>query len=352
MHAWLPSEPGDRAAREVDWLRRAGQLSFRVLRERDPTLLLAQSCADTIGWLDATVVAAYSVDAEGALRLVERLGDADALTADAALLATELTARAVRSGRSLISNHPELDPDLLPTATRLTAAATVVHAIRLAAHGTVVGVLVCVWVGVPRPSYERRAGFYLYIENVALALATAAERARLEREMADIRRRAFVDRLTGLASPEALDEELGRLGDQAPVGVMVLDFDGMKAANEAFANDYARGGDVLIRAVADALRAFAEPGWFPARMQRAGDEFCLLVPGVDADAVALLGAELERRLDALELPAPYSALYRGASVGTAARTPGERGADMLARASTAMHARKQERKARRHRQAS
>jgi diguanylate cyclase (GGDEF)-like protein len=170
--------------------------------------------------------------------------------------------------------------------------------------------------------------------------------------MADIRRRAFVDRLTGLASPEVLAEELGRLGDQAPVGVMVLDFDGMKAANEAFANDYARGGDVLIRAVADALRAFAEPGWFPARMQRAGDEFCLLVPGVDADAVALLGAELERRLDALELPAPYSALYRGASVGTAARTPGERGADMLARASTAMHARKQERKARRHRQAS
>jgi len=54
MHAWLPSEPGDRAAREVDWLRRAGQLSFRVLRERDPKLLLAQSCADTIDWLDAT----------------------------------------------------------------------------------------------------------------------------------------------------------------------------------------------------------------------------------------------------------------------------------------------------------
>jgi GGDEF domain-containing protein len=324
-----------------------------VLRERDPELLLTQACADTIGWLDATVVAAYATTGDDLPRCVGRVGDVAALSADAMRLADELTERAVRSGRSLISNHPQLDADLQPTATRLTAAGTVVHAIRLAAHGTVFGALVYVWAGVPRPSYERRAGFYLYIENVALALATAAERARLEGEMADIRRIAFVDRLTGLASPEALAQELTRVGDDdAPVGAIVLDFDGMRAANAAFGNDYTRGGDVLIVAVADAIGAFAEPGWFPARMHRAGDEFCMLVPGVDAASVALLGAQLERRLDELELPAPYSALYQGASVGTAARQPGEEPAETMRRAMIQMGDRKLERKALRQRPAS
>ena len=231
----------------------------------------------------------------------------------------------------------------------MTAAGSVIHAIRLAAHGVVCGVLGCAWVGVPRPSYERRAGFYLYVENVSIALAMAAERARLEGEVADIRRVALIDVLTGLWNQRALQQELDRLGGDAAVGVIVLDFDGLKAANAAFGNDYERGGNVLIRAVADALRDFAEPGWFVARMNTAGDEFCLLVPGVDAGAVALIGTELERRLDALAVPQPQRAVYRGASVGTAARTGSEQIDEAISRASRAMFARKQ---ARRHRSAS
>ena len=99
MHAWTPPDPaGDRAARESDGLRRAGQLSFRVLRERDPDVLLAHAGADTIGWLEASVVEAYAVDG-GRKRLVERLGAAGALTGDAAWLFAELTERAARTGR-------------------------------------------------------------------------------------------------------------------------------------------------------------------------------------------------------------------------------------------------------------
>jgi diguanylate cyclase len=345
MHAWTPPDSaGDRAAREVEWLRRAGQLSFRVLREREPDVLLAHACADTLGWLGATVVDAYAVDAGGRERLVERAGDAAALTGETATVAGELTVRAARTGRSLISNHPELHADLRPVAQRLAVAGTIVHAIRLAAHGTVFGVLCCAWAGVPRPSYERRAGFYVYVENVAVALAAAAERARLEDEVADIRRVAFVDPLTDLPNQRALDQELRRFGDDDAVGVIVLDFDGMREANAAFGNDYARGGDVLIRAVAEALRAFADPGWFPARMHTAGDEFCLLVPGVDDDAATLLASELERRLDVLEVPASHRPFYRGASVGAAARRPDERVSQTLGRAGEAMFDRKLQRR--------
>ena len=189
MYAWTPPDPaGDRAARDADGLRRAGQLSFGVLRERDPEPLLARACADTIGWLEASVVEAHAVDG-GRARIVERLGDAEALTGDAGWMLAELTARSASTGRSLISNHPELAPELRDVAARLTAAGTVIHAVRLAVHGTVFGVLGYAWIGVPRPSYERRAGFYLYVENVSLALSTAVERARLEDEVADIQPR-------------------------------------------------------------------------------------------------------------------------------------------------------------------
>ena len=152
MYAWTPPDPaGDRATRDADGLRRAGQLSFGVLRERDPEPLLARACADTIGWLEASVVEAHAVDG-GRARIVERLGDAEALTGDAGWMLAELTARSASTGRSLISNHPELAPDLRDVAARLTAAGTVIHAVRLAVHGTVFGVLGYAWIGVPRPS--------------------------------------------------------------------------------------------------------------------------------------------------------------------------------------------------------
>ncbi|HEX3329164.1 MAG TPA: diguanylate cyclase [Gaiellales bacterium] len=122
--------------------------------------------------------------------------------------------------------------------------------------------------------------------------------------------------------------------------MLVLDFDGMRAANAAFENDYARGGDVLIVAVADALRSFAGPGELPARMHTRGDEFCLLLPGSDEAATAARCERLQQMLTELEVPETHRHVYRGASVGAAARTPGESIAETLARASRAMHERK------------
>jgi len=97
---------------------------------------------------------------------------------------------------------------------------------------------------------------------------TAEERAGLERA-------AHIDALTRLQNQAALEAALARHADTIPIGVLVLDFDGMRAANAAFANDYARGGDVLIVAVAQVLERFAGPGELAARMHTHGDEFCL-----------------------------------------------------------------------------
>jgi diguanylate cyclase (GGDEF)-like protein len=244
-----------------------------------------------------------------------------------------LTRRSLARERSLISNHPRLDPDLAPLAVALAAANSVVHIMHLRANAETHGLIAVHWLSKPRPGFERRAGFYSYWDNAGLAVALVQERAALERT-------AYVDALTGLPNQRSLDAALERHAGTDPLGVLVLDFDGMRAANAAFENDYARGGDVLIVAVANALRDFAGEGELAARMHTRGDEFCLLLPGSDEAATARRGERLQQLLTDLEVPETHRHVYRGASVGGAARTPGEPIAETLARASRAMHERK------------
>ncbi len=244
-----------------------------------------------------------------------------------------LVARAVARERSLISNHPRLDLDLLEYGRQLAATDSVVHTVLLRADQRTHGVMAVHWLGTPRPPFERRTGFYLFAENAALAVAIGEERAVLDRA-------AHVDPLTGLANPRALNAAMAGHADTFPIGVLVIDFDGMRAANEAFSNDYARGGDVLIVAVAEAMKRFAGPGELAARMHTGGDEFCLLLPGCDRSATGARGRAIETILDRLDVPESHRHVYRGASVGAAAREPGESVSETLARASVAMHERK------------
>ncbi len=225
-----------------------------------------------------------------------------------------LLGRSLSRSRSLISNHPLLDDELTELGRRLDAAGSVVHILILRAHGETHGLVAVHWIAAPRPGYERRAGFLHYWDSAGLAVATANERGRLKQA-------AFVDALTGLPNQRALDAELDRHAGTTLFGVLVLDFNGMRAANAAFQNDYARGGDVLIAAVAEALKGFAGPRDLAAGMHTRGDE-------------------LQQLLDGLNVPGTHRHVYRGASVGAAARLPGESLAEALARASVAMHERK------------
>ncbi len=178
--------------------------------------------------------------------------------------------------------------------------------------------------------------------------ASVCESARIEAELAELRERAYRDRLTGLPNGNALDEELRLHADTRPFSVLVLDFDGMREANNVF-KSYRRGGDVLIAAVGRALGGLVTDGEFAARQHAAGDEFAVLIPGADADAAARRANELEASLDTLDVPPVYKQIYRGASVGHATRRPGETPGQVLGRAVTAMQERKCARRAARER---
>ena len=331
MYAWMPRDL-DGFDREADYQRQAAHATFRILRIKEPDALWSQIVADVAEWLDATTVRAF--DVSGRAPVLRSAAWDEPLPSHARRMERALISRSLAYERSLISNHPRLDPDLAPLSVALSATDSVVHILHLRANAVTHGLVAVHWLSTPRPGFERRAGFYTYWDNAGLAVAIANERAALERT-------AFVDALTGLANQRALKAEIDRHADTEPLGVLVLDFDGMKAANAAFENDYARGGDILIVAVASALRAFARPGEMPARLHTRGDEFCLLLPGSDEEATAGRCAGLQQLLTDLEVPDSHRHVYRGASVGGATRGPGEPVSETLARASRAMHERKE-----------
>jgi diguanylate cyclase (GGDEF)-like protein len=256
-----------------------------------------------------------------------------------------LLPRAVAAGRSLLSSHPRLAPELRPLADACASQGIVTHVLLVRAHGETHGVFSVHWVGRERPSCEHRTGFYRYWDEIGFAVAATQERMRIEAELAELRQQAFRDEMTGLPNGRALDRELHAHQATMPFSVLSLDFDGMREANNVF-KSYTLGGDVLIKAVGIEIRHRARPTEYAARRHDTGDEFVLLLPDTSESAATLRAAEIELELDALRLTDPaYQRVYHGASVGHATRRPGETPGQTLGRATVAMHERKAARRA-------
>jgi diguanylate cyclase (GGDEF)-like protein len=317
------------------WIWRASLRSFKVLRERDRARLIELVEEDTRYLLAASTVRLIHLDGRTADRLSCSPTDADAPE-----LATEmeqaLLARALAEEKSLISTHPDLDPLLAPLAARCRKKRIITHVLLARAYRETHGAFAVHWVGRARPPFEQRAGFYYYWDNAGLALAGVNEREAVRREL-------HADPLTGLANERAFDEELARHGATVTLSLLFIDFDGLKEANEHFGN-YEEGGDVLIRAVGQALANLVRGGEFPARLHTAGDEFMVLLPGANEEAASRRAEELESELERVDLPSSHRSVYRGASVGSATRKPGETPAQTRGRAIAAMRARKRQRR--------
>ncbi len=326
-------------------MRRGAMLSFEILRIQERELFWPRIVKDVAEWLDATAVRGFDLDTDG-VPIPTAENGSRRLPPAAVEMERELLTRSPARGRSLISNHPMLDDDLRLLGDALDMSGSVVHVVLLRAYQRSVGAMAVHWIGVPRPGFERREGFFTYLENAALALALVDEREARRAELDDLHRTAYTDALTGLPNHRALDREL-EASAGSELAVVVLDFDGMREANAAFRNDYALGGDVLIRAFSGALGRLLRPGEFAARLHTAGDEFCVLVPGGDEASALRRAGELEAALDGLDVPETHRHVYGGASVGAAARRSGEPPSETLARASVAMHARKAARRERR-----
>lgn len=146
------------------------------------------------------------------------------------------------------------------------------------------------------------------------------------------RREAMTDELTGLGNRRALGAAMAPVDAGRPVALVLVDLDGFKEVNDALGH---AAGDELLQQVAGRMRASTTPGELVAR--QGGDEFAVVLPGLDASAAAARARHLVAHLGE-----PYLLTGRQvvvtASAGVCA-APGQAGTaeDLLRRADAAMY---------------
>jgi diguanylate cyclase (GGDEF)-like protein len=130
------------------------------------------------------------------------------------------------------------------------------------------------------------------------------------------------DPLTGLANRLAWDEDTKRVQtDEVPIGVVLADVDGLKAANDTLGHE---AGDRLLEAVAEIIvRSLTDVD--DARAFRiGGDEFAILVPGASQSMTEALAESLRDLFH--HTPALDGGVIVSASIGSA-RAPTGRNID-------------------------
>ncbi len=210
----------------------------------------------------------------------------------------------------------------------------------LAAGGVVLGQTIKLGAPLPVSVYVGMLVVVLVVIRQTIALRDNAE---LLRQVVDAQDRltylAFHDPLTGLANRTCFLDRLAETARGVPrdIAVIVVDLDDFKMVNDSLGHGT---GDIVLRTVADRLRACAGRGATIARLD--GDEFALLVDGDLAGSTALG----ERILAALGQPITGEdghPLTVGASVGVVLASTSE--PDLTAealsrRAHAAMHSAK------------
>jgi diguanylate cyclase (GGDEF)-like protein len=131
-------------------------------------------------------------------------------------------------------------------------------------------------------------------ENIGLALGNLRLRDAL-REM------AMADTLTGLANRRRLETtlevqlaEADRLG--RPISCLMLDVDHFKRVNDEFGHD---AGDAVLRAIGELLQHSTREQGLAFRF--GGEEFLLLLPGLDTDQAAHRAEAIRARIASLRI---------------------------------------------------
>jgi diguanylate cyclase (GGDEF)-like protein len=187
----------------------------------------------------------------------------------------------VRRGRTH-ANHGQSDEVACPHVADPSARTLCVP---LTAQGDTIGLLYFEERPELAPAHGTPRVFLdLMADNVALALANQ----RLRERLAGLAER---DGLTGLLNRRRLDEALRTLKPGAPLACLMVDIDHFKRFNDQFGHD---AGDAVMQHVAQILRDGADGLGDAYRF--GGEEFTLLLPGLDAAAAYELAERLRAQV--------------------------------------------------------
>ncbi len=171
------------------------------------------------------------------------------------------------------------------------------------------------------------------VAYVASAIGREQRRAREE-----ALRLSRSDALTGLPNrahfQAQIEQEILRASRTGrPFGLLMVDLDGLKAANDRFGH---ASGDQLIQAVADVLRGDTRAIDLAARY--AGDEFVLLLPETDLAGALQVAEKVRVDIARLALPHDGALIRTSASIGLVTYPDDGRAAsELVRRADMAMY---------------
>ncbi|HLF09764.1 MAG TPA: GGDEF domain-containing protein, partial [Gammaproteobacteria bacterium] len=128
---------------------------------------------------------------------------------------------------------------------------------------------------------------------------------QLELDVQRLERLVYLDPLTGLGNRRHFDvviaSELRRAARTSePLTLLICDVDRFKECNDAYGHD---AGDLVLIEIAGLLGRFHRRGADLA-VRYGGDEFALLLPGVEIDAAQRLAAELLATVGTLRIRHP------------------------------------------------
>src|SRR5918993_1295615 len=267
--------------------RRADNSALEALVDAAAGILAADSLSDTLtriahhlaSLVDFDEISVYEVREEMLVPVFALGAYADEVMADSFPVTEGVTGWVVTHRRTRNVERADIEP-LAAVVEGTENEPEALVSVPLQVGDRVVAALNVYRIG---PDKEFSAAEVATVERFATMAALAFDSAR---QRDTLREQARTDGLTGLlnhrACHEALREELaGASRARRPLGVVVLDLDHFKSINDVYGHGE---GDKVLKEVAARLRGSLRAGDAVARL--GGEEFALILPGVDGDGAA------------------------------------------------------------------